>query len=233
MTDKCTLTWQPYHSFVVKRTHRVRVWARNILWTALGGDSMVLTVWVCISSRFYRDVMNSIMTTKCACCSLSKTCGCPLCTNFVSRVRPLFHPVVPPHLDVQSSLKAKHRTLSKVSDPAPSGEAEVPDPPPSLFLTNGTLPLSFPWLMRDPHAVPLPAPYHLQFRGSLDPRQQMGTTSRVGPFDGSDMSSVVSDERLASLKKLSFSVSALLARDQKGCARYSYHLLRTPLWWDL
>ena len=127
---------------------------------------------------------------------------------------------VPPcraHLDVLSSLKAKHRTLSQVSDPAPPGEAEVPDPPQSLFLTNGTLLLSFPWLMRDPHAFRLPAPYHLQFREALIPDCKWYDI-QSGPFDGSDMSSVVSDERLASLEKLSFSISALLARDKRSGA---------------
>ena len=38
-------------------------------------------------------------------------------------------------------------------DPAPLVEAEVPDLPPPLFLTNGTLLLSFPWLTRDPHVI--------------------------------------------------------------------------------
>ena len=67
--------------------------------------------------------MNSTKTTKCACCLLSKRLSTVY--EFRVRVRLLFHPVVPHHLDVQSSLKVKHRTLSKVSDPAPPGEAEV------------------------------------------------------------------------------------------------------------
>ena len=66
------------------------VWARNILWNDTGGDGMVLADWVRMallpqtSMTLAAVLMNSIVTIKGACCWSSKTCGCPLCTGFVS-----------------------------------------------------------------------------------------------------------------------------------------------------
>ena len=66
------------------------VWAHNILCNSTGGDGMVLTDWAHIalflqtSMTLAAVLKNRIVTTKGACCLLSKTCGCPLCTSIVS-----------------------------------------------------------------------------------------------------------------------------------------------------
>ena len=111
--------------------------------------------------------------------------------EFRVRVRLLFHPVAPPPSGWSEFFESEmHRTLSEVSDLAPPVEAEVPNPPPPLFLTDGT----------GPACDPLPEPYHLQFREALVPDSEWHDI-QSGPFDGSDMSLVVSNEKLASLQE--------------------------------
>ena len=70
--------------------------------------------------------------------------------------------------------------LSKVSDPAPLVEAEVPDLPSPLFLTNETLLLTFPWLSRDPQMIRCLRPTTCNFR-KLWSQTASGTISRADP----------------------------------------------------
>ena len=90
-----------------------------------------------------------------------------------------------------------HRTLSKESDPAPPVQTEVPDPPPPLPDGRDTPYCFHGW---DLHCEPFPAPYHLQFREALIPDNEWYDI-QSGPFDGSDISFVVSDERLTNLQE--------------------------------
>ena len=141
--------------------------------------------------------------------------------EFRVRVRLLFHPFAPPGWS-ELFESEMYRTLSEVSDPAPPVEAEVPDLPPPLFLTNGTLLLSFPWLMRDPHVIRCPRPT-IGYTLVLDSEWY---DIQSGPFDG-NRSFVVSNERLASLQEgVVFRLWRCLPGPGKGMED-SHHLLRT------
>ena len=146
--------------------------------------------------------------------------------EFRVRVRLLFHPVAPPPSGWSEFFESEmHRTLSEVSDLEPPVEAEVPDPPPPLFLTDGT----------GPACDPLPEPYHLQFWEALVPDSewhdiQSGTTSRVDLSMGATCLWSFRTKSSRVFRKVSFSVSGVACQGQEkvfACLEASHHWLRT------
>ena len=93
------------------------VWARNILWNGTGGESMVLTVGVCISSASTdiddtgRGVYEQHSDDQGRLLFVVEDLRLSTVCEFHVWVRLLFHPVAPLPSGSQSSLKAKCNEL--------------------------------------------------------------------------------------------------------------------------